>query len=125
MDHELTWDIADEPSPTDAAVIDAGLDSFNRQAAEFATIRRLAWCARLRAGDVIGGAVGGDWNEACELQHGWVRDVHRRRSVGTRLLRAFEEGARQRGCRLIYLDTVSFQAPNFYRKLGYRVAGEL
>lgn len=125
MNPELTFDIPGEPTPIDAAVVDAGLDSFNRQAADFTTIRRLACFARRSGGAVVGGAVGRYWNQACELQQLWVRDDHRRSTVGTRLLRAFEEGARLRGCKLIYLDTFSFQAPDFYRKLGYRVACEL
>jgi len=94
-------------------------------AADFATIRRLACFARLSGGDVVGGAVGRYWNQACELQQIWVHGDYRRSTVGTRLLRAFEEGARRRGCKLVYLDTFSFQAPEFYRKLGYDVACEL
>jgi GNAT superfamily N-acetyltransferase len=125
MNSELTWDIADEPKPADVAVVDAGLDAFNRQAADFTAIRRLACFARSPAGDVIGGAVGRYWGQACELQQIWVHSDHRRGGVGTRLVRAFEDGARQRGCNLIYLDTFSFQAPNFYRKVGYRVSCEL
>ena len=125
MNPELAFDIADEPSSVDAAVVDAGLGAFNRLAADFTAIRRLACFARVPAGDVIGGAVGRYWNEACELQQVWVHNDYRRGTVGTRLVQAFEEGARQRGCRLVYLDTFSFQAPDFYRKLGYRVACEL
>jgi GNAT superfamily N-acetyltransferase len=122
---ELTWDITDDPAPADAAVVDAGLDAFNRRACDFTTIRRLACFARLPGGDVIGGAVGRYWSQACELQQIWVHDDHRRRTIGKRLLRDFEEAARRRGCRLVYLDTFSFQAPDFYRKLGYGVACEL
>jgi N-acetylglutamate synthase-like GNAT family acetyltransferase len=125
MDHDLTWDIADEPRAGDAAVVDAGLESFNLRAADFAAIRRLACFARVRGSDIIGGAVGRYWNEACELQQLWVRDDYRRSGVGARLLRNFEDSARQRGCKLLYLDTFSFQAPNFYRKRGFRVACEL
>ena len=32
---------------------------------------------------------------------------------------AFEAKARERGCRLVYLDTFSFQAAPFYERLGY------
>ena len=31
----------------------------------------------------------------------------------------FEQNAHSRGCRLVYLDTFSFQAPNFYQARGY------
>jgi len=32
---------------------------------------------------------------------------------------------RKRGCNSIYLDTFSFQAPKFYKKLGYSEFGRL
>jgi hypothetical protein len=35
------------------------------------------------------------------------------------------EEARWRGARNAYLDTFSFQAPDFYQRHGYRVFGEL
>jgi ribosomal protein S18 acetylase RimI-like enzyme len=31
--------------------------------------------------------------------------------------------AAERGCRRVFLDTFSFQAPGFYQKLGYQVYG--
>ena len=38
---------------------------------------------------------------------------------------AFETRAAERGCRTLYLETLSFQAPQFYASLGYRVVFEL
>jgi hypothetical protein len=36
-----------------------------------------------------------------------------------------EGRAVERGCHSAWVDTFSFQAPGFYRKLGYEVFGEL
>jgi N-acetylglutamate synthase-like GNAT family acetyltransferase len=36
-----------------------------------------------------------------------------------------EDEARQRGAKNVYLDTFSFQSPNFYKQHGYQVFGEL
>jgi len=36
-----------------------------------------------------------------------------------------EDEARKRGAKKAYLDTFSFQAPEFYKKYGYKVFGEL
>ena len=40
-------------------------------------------------------------------------------------MRRFEALGRHRGCRTFYLETFSFQAPDFYRRHGYRVAAEV
>jgi hypothetical protein len=37
---------------------------------------------------------------------------------------AFELRAQSHGCRSFFLETFSFQAPEFYRGLGYQVAHE-
>ena len=48
-----------------------------------------------------------------------------RRGYGYRLLTLAEDEARKRGAKSAYLDTFSFQAPDFYRQHGYQVFGEL
>jgi hypothetical protein len=53
----------------------------------------------------------------------WLRT--NRRGYGHRLMTLAEEEARERGAKNAYLDTFSFQAPDFYRRLGYEVFGEL
>jgi GNAT superfamily N-acetyltransferase len=50
----------------------------------------------------------------------WVSDAHRGHGYGSALMDTAEKEARNRGVRNVYLDTFSFQAPEFYTKLGYR-----
>lgn len=45
--------------------------------------------------------------------------------LGSEMLRQAEEEGRKRGCRTAILYTISFQAPEFYRKYGWRVFGEV
>jgi GNAT superfamily N-acetyltransferase len=45
--------------------------------------------------------------------------------VGRELMERAEALAREQGCKGIWLDTFSFQAPGFYQKLGYSIFGEI
>ncbi len=108
--------------PVEAArAVDEGLGTFNASAAPLHEVRALSCFARDASGRVVGGAVGRSWGLCCELQQLWVEPVSRGKGLGARILRAFEGRARERGCRTFYLETFSFQAPDFYRSQGYEV----
>lgn len=104
-----------------AAVVDAGLDAHNGRAQALQDVRALACIAQAADGSVRGGALGRTWGQCCELQQLWVDEALRHQGQGTRLMQAFEQAAVARGCTTFYLDTFSFQAPAFYRALGYEV----
>lgn len=55
----------------------------------------------------------------------WVDESARGHGLGTQLLQTAEQVARERGCRGVYLNTIGFQAKDFYERLGYVVYGEL
>lgn len=121
---DITYSVHDDAVPADALVVDTGLGDFNDAAAPLHEVRPLQAFARSASGEIVGGAVGRTWGPACELLQLWVREDHRKHGVGTRLVREFERRAAQRGCRTFYLETLSFQAPDFYRALGYEVCHE-
>jgi GNAT superfamily N-acetyltransferase len=112
-------DVCSPASPEALAVVDSGLDEFNSAHARLSDVRPLHVIASGAAGEVFGGAVGRTWGECCELQQLWVAAGHRNQGTGGQLLATFEREAIRRGCRLVYLDTFSFQAPAFYAARGY------
>jgi GNAT superfamily N-acetyltransferase len=77
-------------------------------------------------GDRLGGitATVYCWKVLC-IDVLWVSENYRGKGVGSELLRAVEDEAREMGCALAHLDTFDFQAKNFYLKHGYEVFGEL
>jgi GNAT superfamily N-acetyltransferase len=120
----LSFDLHDDVPAEPGRIVDEGLGVANDAAAPLHEVKPLSCFVRDASGAVLGGAVGRSWGHCCELQQLWVDEAWRRRGIGARLVRQFEQRAAERGCRLFYLETFSFQAPEFYRSLGYRVVCE-
>ncbi|MGV9251843.1 GNAT family N-acetyltransferase [Streptomyces sp. NPDC003697] len=74
------------------------------------------------AGHLAGGLVGHTWTTWLHVAYLWVDARHRGRGLGSRLLaRAERTARRERRCRAARLETWDFQAPEFYRRHGYKV----
>lgn len=74
---------------------------------------------------ILGGILGYiDW-KCFHIEILWVDDELRGQGQGKVLMNHAETIAKEKGCNLIRLETFSFQAPDFYKKLGYKVLGKL
>ena len=51
----------------------------------------------------------------------WVDERYRHHGLGSKLIRAAEDAAREKGCYYLCLGTMDFQARPFYEKHGFRV----
>jgi GNAT superfamily N-acetyltransferase len=117
--------VTDDPPRADVDALDDAIYAFNADATGYRDGRLLAILLKDEAGRLYAGLSGHTWGGCCEVKLLWVEPSRRRRGLGTRLLAAAETEARARGCRKIVLSTHSFQAPDFYPRHGYVVAGEL
>jgi len=82
-------------------------------------------CARGTRGEMIGGIYGDAFLGCMEIDRVWIAEQHRRGGLGTRLLAMMEDEAAKIGCTILYLSTLSFQAPLFYEKVGFERFGTL
>jgi ribosomal protein S18 acetylase RimI-like enzyme len=76
-------------------------------------------------GKMIGGILGGTYWGWMYVDILWVHENHRHKGIGSKLLSEAEKEAIRRGCHHVHLDTMSWQAPGFYKKHGYEVIGIL
>ena len=76
-------------------------------------------------GNMIGGILGGTYWGWMYVDILWVHENHRYKGIGSKLLREAEKEAIRSGCHHVHLDTMSWQAPEFYQKHGYEVIGIL
>ena len=118
----LPLTLASESAPDEKTIraIAAGLDSYNALFTPLAD-----WTPHWIIGRDEGNAVQAgvqfitslDW---LFLRWLWVAEAHRKRGIGSQLLAGAEETARKSDCRAAYVDTFTFQAPEFYERHGYR-----
>lgn len=71
-------------------------------------------------GELVAGVSGWTWGQAAGIGMTWVREDHRGTGVGRSAMTAFEDEAKRRGCTHVFVTSFTFQAPDFYRRLGYR-----
>ena len=108
---------------TKKAVLD-GLIGYNNEKMGKQKYRRFA--VSLRQGDrIVGGIVGEVWAAVLFIQLFWIEQKLRGKDYGTKLIKAIEDEAKRFGATHAYVDTMSFQAPGFYRACGYREFGSI
>lgn len=76
-------------------------------------------------GVIVGGITANMFWHHMHIEFLWVDKSLRKEGYGSQLLKRLEDFAIHKGCRFIYLDTFSFQAPEFYKKNGYEIFGTI
>lgn len=113
------------PSSADVEFLEDRLYEFYVAATGAGDGRSLGVFLRDQAGSIVAGAAGYTWGATCELRQVWVAAPIRGRGFGRCMLAQVEAEAVRRGCHQLVLTTHSFQAPEFYRKLGFEVVSEI
>lgn len=84
---------------------------------------KVSFIVRNEKEEIVGGITAITFWHHVHVDFLWVSEEYRHEGYGTKLIKLIEEFAIEKGCRLINLDTFSFQAPDFYKKHGYKVIG--
>ena len=117
-------EIADTASDGDIAELRNKILEFNFATTGLHDGRSLSCFLRDGSGNLYAGIDGFTWGGYARIDYLWVDESRRRHGLGRALLMAAEAEAARRGCATIVLDTHSFQAPEFYRRLRYTQVGE-
>ncbi len=115
----ITTALESEPRAEDILSLDDLLYAYNVERTGLTDGRRLALFLRGSQGEVIGGLLGWTWGGTCCVDILYLPVALRGRGEGRRMMAAAEAEARARGCERIVVRTHDFQAPDFYRKLGF------
>ncbi len=115
-------------APDDAArdLIDSGLADYNAGQAGYRDWSALAVLVRDPAsGRTLGGMLGRTSLGLLFIDLAFLPEALRGRQLGSRMLHMMEEEAARRGCSSGVLYTISFQAPGFYERHGWREFGRI
>ena len=125
MAAELNIVHVEKPQESAWGIIGRGLQSFNEQQAGPSDFKRVCFALQTAEQEIVGGILGEIYWGWFYIDLLWVSDELRGQGHGHRLLTRAEEEARQLDAKNAYLDTFSFQVPDFYKQHGYHIFGEL
>lgn len=119
--------IVEDAQPEFEAVgaIQRGLHIFNQEMGGDYVREPVTLLVQDEAGATQGGLLGLTFWGWLFIDWLWLTSDLRGKKFGGELLLRAEAIARERGCRNVYTDTFSFQAPKFWKKNGYKEFGRL
>jgi GNAT superfamily N-acetyltransferase len=123
-DPMLTLALARDPRAETA--VTEGLAAFNESRFRPADTATLDVFVRDdNSGEPVGGLLGHTSYRLFFLDLFYLPETLRGSGMGSRMIRLAENEARRRGCTAAVVYTVTFQAPAFYERHGYRRFGEV
>jgi GNAT superfamily N-acetyltransferase len=121
--HTITLETT--PASEDVRRIEQGLLQYNLQFAPPDGFQPLTIFLRNEDQTLIGGLLGETYWGWLHISILWLEESARGQGYGAQILQMAEEEAKCRGCHGIHLDTLNFQAPDFYQRHGYTAFGVL
>lgn len=113
------------PTNEEREAILAPLRTYNAAQAGLAKPEPVALLVRDDNGEILGGLYGRVFYQWLFIELLSVPEEGRGLGLGSKLMQMAEELAQENECVGIWLDTFSFQAPEFYKKLGYSEFGQI
>lgn len=113
-------EITDEIKKQDEDIIFQGLLEYNLARIEDKNPKDLGVYLQDETGKKVAGLIGNTHGNWLFIKFLWVSEELRGHSIERNILNKAEQTAKERGCKYSFLDTFSFQAPEFYKKHGYK-----
>ena len=121
--HRLSFE--DNPRWQDREFVDDGLGEYNAPFFGNPSWDYFGLFVRAETGAIRAGLIGNCYAGWLFTDLLWVHRDLRRGGIGSGLIAQAERFAITRACHSAWVDTFSFQAPEFYKRLGYEVFATL
>lgn len=108
------------PKPEEEQILFDGLSEEAYKAKGLAPMEPFAFFLK-DEGEVLGGIKGFSYYGCLYIDLLWITQKLRGKGWGTKLVLAAEEIAKKRMCTFITVNTMDWEASDFYKKLGYTI----
>ncbi|WP_417694996.1 GNAT family N-acetyltransferase [Pseudomonas sp.] len=116
----------DTPTAEDREAILVPLRAYNTAKTGGTVPELVAWLVRdEHSGETVGGLYGRVFFQWFYIELLVVPEQARGLGTGSTLMQMAEDFAREKNCVGMWLDTFDFQAPAFYRQLGFTEIGQI
>ena len=119
----MNIDVVHDESPAIVNALVEGVRQHNFSHMGPETSKPLTIVAHDNNDKLIGGVAGRTIYDNFLINVVWVDKAARGTGLGRKLMLQAETESKKRGCTMAQLDTLSFQAPVFYQKLGFEIIG--
>lgn len=123
---EICLEVCENPDASQLLPIEEGLNEFNDLMTGISDRKPLSVLVKsARTGKVLGGMQGRSSLGLLFIDLFYLPPALRKMGIGSDILQRFEDEGRKRGCSAAFLYTISFQAPDFYKKQGWEEFGRI
>ncbi|MDE1187262.1 MAG: GNAT family N-acetyltransferase [Pantoea sp.] len=123
---EISFEVCENPDSEQLFPIEEGLNHFNDSMTGMSDRKPLSvLITSSKTGEVFGGMQGRSSLGLLFIDLFYLPPELRGMGIGTEVLSRFEDEGRKRGCTAAFLYTISFQAPDFYKKHGWEEFGRI
>lgn len=117
--------IEGDPNAVDMQVLVAGMLSYHASKGHPRKVDKFSITIKDENGKLAGCVMATCLYNGMEITSLWVDEDARGRGLGQKLMELVEAEGKKRGMSFAYTNTFTWQAPEFYEKLGYQLYGKL
>lgn len=120
---EIKKEVTYSPTEQQLATIYEGLVEFNKAALPDLNEKKWGCFIRDKTGKISGGLTASIFIDRMQINYLWLSEDLRGQGHGSRLLDQAIGEAKSLGLSKVFIETLSFQAPQFYERHGFREIG--
>jgi GNAT superfamily N-acetyltransferase len=122
----MTYEISFEAKPLqqDVQVLGDGIMKYAKQKKGHKPIDFFTFFIRDENNQIQGGCNGCNLYGCLYIDYLWMAESLRGKGYGTKLIKAAENFGKEKGCSFAAVNTMDWEALDFYKKLGYEVEFE-